>query len=491
MTDLEQRVPIRTPKYPAPWRDPLGALWRLLQRPWLLITLGLCALLLILCALFLPQLPAEISDNPAAISRWLTEQSSRLPVGGNILRALGLFDVLHSALLRLLLTLIGLTLLIHFADLVAIALHHYRLPKQITKSLKADSVTFPLASPTSTYRQSTNVAESADIQSEKVQTYLNQQFGNVVTLNSDTENGAKSGIENATNFLARRNLNFALLRPLLILGLLLSLVPVWNIIINGWELSPPPLAPGEFQRYESNQLSFRYDVATGDETEDGAESNEMNLQIQVGEDEQIFPVDGSIRTTINQVEIRAAAGPPALRVSTVDGQERLALQGQSAASSSVGLTFSEPGNEGIILIPSTIPEQAAILRIVRGPELDEPNYLIEVLSPNTDATTQTEVEKSIRMRPNEVQNLEIMAGQVPLRIDSTVGLSINARYLPTTWLFIPAVILVLLGALGYWRPPAFLFAQIVARGADQSTTILQSDSNTALKTAVESATQNS
>lgn len=489
-------------------RDPMGMLWQLLQRPWLLITLGVCALLLILCALILPQLPAEIADNSPAVSRWLTEQSVNLPIGGNIVRAFGLFDVLHSPLLRLLLTLIGLTLLIHFADLIAVALHLFRLPKQSSKAADPDSPVITLRSPVSVYRRGDATADPAEERLETLYSYLSDRFDNVTTIDFDTDSSdnrndnvdehVEDEAQSETRILAHRNQNFALLRPLLMLGLILSLIPVWNIIVNGWELSPPPLAPGEFQRYESNQLSMRYELSADDDAADGAVDNNsrdsMNLRIQIGEDEQIYPINGMLRTTLNQVEIRAEAGPPALYISTADGQEKIALQGQSTESASVGLVFTEPGNEGIVLISPSNREQAAILRIVRGPEADAPNYLMEVLSPNDESNSQSQTSQSRRMQPNEEERIELTASNIRLQIDSVSGLKVNARYLPMTWLFVPAVLLVLAGALGYWRQPAFLFTQLFERATSQTVTIYQADSQSeldAILTAQNASTQES
>lgn len=481
-------------------------LWHLLQRSWLLILLGVLALLIILSALILPQLPAYYANNPIAASRWLAEASDTLAFGGNIIRALGLFDVLHSTLLRLLLTLIGLTLAIHFADLLAAAIHLYRLPKQITKPAEKAGGVVSLLSPILVRRKSTSSSHSLDEQIETVQTYLSERYdhieeadidsatGGLLPEDTESEENRETPISTEKRIFARRHLAFSFLRPLLMLGLLISLIPVWNITVFGWELSPEPIAPGGTIRYEPNDLLIRYEMtdeeltdeetadeetadieATSAEKPDNSGSTAMNLHIQIGEDEQTFPINKSLRTTLNQVEIRATSGPPALRISVSNGAPKLALQNQSAASASVGLVFAEPGNEGIVLIPSPIPEQATYLRIVRGPEEAEPYFLIEVLDYEGNQT------QSQRMPQVASQNLEISPGNTQLKIDSVSGLNVTARYLPTTWLFIPALLLVIAGALGYWRRPAFIFAQIFERANQQTVSIYQSDTRSELE----------
>ena len=463
----------KTEKLTAQWRDPLGILWKFLLRSWLLILLGVLALLLILSALFVPQLPSHLADNPAEASRWIATATEQMGIG-SIIATMGLFDVLHSTLLRLLIVLIGLTLAIHFADMLGVAVHQYRLPKRLDSAPLPDGQFIDLASPTPLYRQQSGLTQQTNAEADSLRSRLESHFDEIIetdiTSNSDIED--KNESESEKRILARRHSLFAFLRPLLMLGLLLSIVPVWNIIVYGWELSPDPLGPGDQIRYEVKELEMRYEIlptSADSSPSSTAESETLSTQlvVQIGENEQLFPIEESLRTTINQVEIRAAIGPPALRISLPDGQARLALPGQSTASSSVGLVFPSVGNEKFVLLPT----QAMGLRIVRGQDEDGTYFLFEVLDQSDAEPIQRE-----EITEGNSQIIELAMGNTVLQIDSLPGLAVSARYLPDIWLFIPAFLLVLIGAVGYWRRPGFVFAQLFPRGAEQSLSLYQANS---------------
>jgi len=463
-----------TEKQPLPWRDPLGILWKFLLRSWLLILLGVLAFLLILSALFVPQLPSHLADNPAEASRWMATARDGMGVG-TLIETLGLFDVLHSTLLRLLLTLIGLTLAIHFADMLGIAIHQYCLPKRLTDPPSASGEYLPLASPIPLYHRQSNSSQSTQNKADLLRNQFEHQFDDIVEVEvSETNADAAESDVSEKRILARRHTLFSFLRPLLMLGLLLSLVPVWNITVYGWELTPNPLGPGDEVRYELKELEMRYDILA-DTSESTSESNAQTTQlvVQIGNNEQIFPIEESLRTTINQIEIRAETGPPALRVSLPDGQEKLALPGQSTASSSVGLVFPSVGNEKVVLLPT----QAMGLRIVRGQNEEQPYFLLEVL----DQSSAEPIQREEVIEGNS-QTIKIEKGNMILQIDSLPGLAVSARYLPDTWLFIPALLLVLLGALGYWRRPGFIFAQLFSQDDNQTIFLCQGNSASTLAT---------
>jgi hypothetical protein len=82
-----------------------------------MILMGLIALSLALSTL-IPQIPAQARQDPQA---WLATQSGLLGQGNGLVRALGLFDVLHEFWFRLLLVLTGLALLVWVVESAEVA----------------------------------------------------------------------------------------------------------------------------------------------------------------------------------------------------------------------------------------------------------------------------------------------------------------------------------------------------------------------------------
>ena len=91
-------------------------LWHWLRRPWLAIFAGFVGVMLILAVWQLPQLPGQLVDEQAAAATWLLNTSSAYGIWGNAFLALGLFDVLRSPMLYLLLALLVPTLAAQLAD---------------------------------------------------------------------------------------------------------------------------------------------------------------------------------------------------------------------------------------------------------------------------------------------------------------------------------------------------------------------------------------
>ncbi len=98
--------------------DPLSVLWRVLCAPqMLLVLLGLLVLSLVAASL-IPQIPLSARSNPM---QWLAAQSSL--AGSAWIRSLNLYDISHSLWMRVLLALLGATLLVRMAEAVEIAWH--------------------------------------------------------------------------------------------------------------------------------------------------------------------------------------------------------------------------------------------------------------------------------------------------------------------------------------------------------------------------------
>ena len=96
--------------------DLVSTVWRWLLSPWTLFSAGTATLILLPAAFFLPQLPGQLNDEPAAAARWLLAAGAAYGALGNTLRVAGLFNLLGSLLFRTLLAFITLLVALHFAD---------------------------------------------------------------------------------------------------------------------------------------------------------------------------------------------------------------------------------------------------------------------------------------------------------------------------------------------------------------------------------------
>ncbi len=105
----------------------VAAIWRTLANPFLLLGLTVAAFLLVVAGLLTPQMPHPVYSDPAAAARWLLNAGIDFGSFGELWRALGLFNLLHSTLLRILLVLIALMLAILLADQIGVGVDSERI----------------------------------------------------------------------------------------------------------------------------------------------------------------------------------------------------------------------------------------------------------------------------------------------------------------------------------------------------------------------------
>ncbi|MCB0062709.1 MAG: hypothetical protein KDE19_11360, partial [Caldilineaceae bacterium] len=273
-------------------------IWKGIEHPWLLGTVGALVLLLYLCALLVPQMPGQLRDDPAGAARWILVMSETYGPWGGVLRTLGLFTVLHNPLLQLLVILIALVLFVQLGSSIANLRRLYQLengparraiPEQTDRAAEqttaAVAVGEPLALPAT---QRLFRARLADNQSPAklsaaLSTYLADDFDEVwhtmrtVAAKFSTveppapqppqpddvpvETDASAEQVREEQLWALRAGRQALLRPLLFIGMFLALVAVWFTLVWGWEVTPPPLAPGAEYRSTSRGLFLQYLLA--------------------------------------------------------------------------------------------------------------------------------------------------------------------------------------------------------------------------------------
>ncbi|MEM7132419.1 MAG: hypothetical protein AAF702_39315 [Chloroflexota bacterium] len=466
--------------------DPVGAIWRSLRQPWLLLILGLNALLLILAALIIPQVPAEISNDGPATSRWLLTVSAEYDSLGQVMQNLGLFDVLHSLLLRILFGLIGLVIAVHLADLIAAALSFRRLENLL--KLETNEATEPLlhAYPNALYRVRRSVPQQVEATVERVEKHLQENFPQRIRSQIALKMPAYADGDSDDSddhqeidtfvlqerFLAWRSQLATYLRPLLMLGLLMALIPVWLIITFGWELHPPPLAPGEIIAFDPQGVLFHYQVQTGSMDENVDNELGRVLHIESGDETTAIPLDRNNNLRFNQVDFESSAGPPGLFIKTASGNESLILPGQSQLLAQVGLVFSGEGHEETVLIPL----QFSALRIVRSDQAGIPGFVMQVLNQQQDA-----VGPPIHVDGSEKTIIELESVRETLHIEPMPSLIVEARYLPGAWLLLVALVLVVVGAISYWTRTGFLLVQISPWASSHTITIGQSDIRTEIE----------
>lgn len=444
------------------------ALWRGLRRSWLVVACAAALLLLLLAAVLLPQLPGQLSGDATAAARWLAGTSAEYGALGALLRALGFFHVLHSLLLQVLLAVLTLILLIYLGDLVALLLRYQRLPVLLHQPGCAPGQ--PLDLPPGgriLYRRRLAAPQPPDELAAEWRQRLAVNFDRVDSarvigqpIGGQTENlpEAAPSIQEQ-RLLATRNLRWAPVRLALFGGLLLALFTVWLIVIAGWELSTPVLAPGEEYRSSSLGITLHYSVTQG------TTGTEAQVTVQMGSGGLVLPA-ATAAGRVSGVDVRVRPVLPGLYVTTASGEPALARAGQTETSSGLGLTFPSPGSEESIILPN----DAIGLRIVRMGEEAAAGFLLEVYQGDS-----SQPARRLAIGAQPVERVVLNDRSLELEFVQLPGLVVDFRHTPGLWLLGPALALVLVGASSFWFRPAFLLIQVAPWLVERSVVVAQSD----------------
>lgn len=484
-------------------------LWLWLSSPALLVAIGIIVFLLLLCAIVIPQLPGAIADDPAAATRWLLTASDEYGPLGTILRTLGLFDVLHNPVLQLLLALITLVLLIHLANLVATLWRFQQIGLGLQQAAAAVGAPTPLPATQPLYRWRQVVDQEPDAVATQLTQTLTPHFDELLPTTVAVAPGelAPRAVETATHalddeepsppatvaerrLLARRQpQRWLWLRPLFLLGLLLLLINIWLSLVVGWEVTSPLLAPGDQYRATTQRIALSYAVVEDDET------LAPSLTVEMGETTNQVPLGESRRLAAGQLMLQAAPGPPALWLRSSDEAVTLAQPGQSQNFSALGLIFPTLGREESVIVGAQIA-----LRIVRvavlpaGIKVDETGsasadtlshtnnsmvspidtvpqeqFLIEVYQSGAEP-----VQTLVINRPS-VAKIQIGGKLRELTIVPLASMTASVRYQPASWLFWVALVLLLVGVVGFCYQPAFLLIQLAPWPTARTVVVAQSD----------------
>jgi hypothetical protein len=456
------------------WLTAADVLWRGLRRSWLVVACAVAFLVLFLAAVLLPQLPGLLSGDATASTRWLAGASADYGVLGELLRALGFFNVLHSLLLQLLLAVVTLILLVYTGDAIALVLRYRRLPGLLQQPISEQGEPLDLPPGGRTlYRRRFAAPQPPDEVVGAIRQRLSRRYEQVESAEvrtrsvADLAEGASEAGPPEQRLLAMRNRRWVPMRLLLLVGLLLALVTIWLVVVAGWELSTPVLAPGAEFRLSNHAITLQYSVT---HTTAGVEPQ---LNIQVSPASAVFPVAAT--GSIDGVNVRVRPSLPSLYVTTTGGEPALARAGQTETNAGLGLTFPSPGSEESIILPN----EAIGLRVVRlGEEAAGAagaGFLLEVYRGES-----SQPARRMTIGAERVERVALNEGGLALEIVQLPGVVVDFRHTPGLWLLWPALALVLAGALSFWYRPAFLLIQVAPWPVQRSVVVAQSDDPAAL-----------
>lgn len=478
-------------------------LWQWLHGSPILVAAGLITFFLFLCAVLIRQMPGQIADEPAAATRWLLTVSEEYGIWGDALRALGLFDVLHNPLLQLLLAVIALILLIHLGTMVAALWRFWQAPQALTETVahSGDPLMLPATQPLYRLRQA--VPQAPSLLCDQITQAISPYYDEVIrlTVNSalypaDMEKTEKTepdlppeepvtGIE--FRLLARRHRQrWIWLRPLLPMGLLLALVVVWIILVAGWEITPPLLAPGDEYRATTQRVVFTYLLPA---QKAGLTPTLLTptLIVEINDTPQQLLLGESRSRRWGQIAIQANPGPPALLIRSKDETVQLSRFGQTQRTANLGLLFPSLGSEDSVVVDNSVGLR--IVRVALLPEGDQAStrennpsrqspldtaayeqFLVEVYPRDETKPVQT-----IHISEQTTATIEVGEVAQELIFIPLPSLAAVVRYQPGIWLLWLAAALIIMGIAGFRFAPTFLLLQMAPWPTDRTVVVAQSD----------------
>ena len=381
----------------------LAQVWRVLSHPALLIILLVLAAGAMALHLWLPQLPTALSGDPAASSAWLDGIAAQYP-GGEVMRALGLFDLAHNALLRVILPLLAATLIIHFINGVRLAraAREASPPTTWLPGLHAWETTLPQSPDDDAWdRACTELCGSGRMK--------------VTRLEDGTD-------ERVCDCHHRRQW----LTLFTEIGLALALIALLLNLFSGWQVDGMTLDPGD-----SVSLA-PYSDLTVTLSEDAS-------QLILCCPETSAPLDeGGIRR--GSVRVQVTAQNDALHITLSQDDKALPLQAieqGTYATNNLVVHFPETGSERAI----AAPDANLYFRLVA---LENGGFRVQALDAANQVLFSTEVHEETALPLND---------DLILSLFPTTFITIRAWGRPWTWLLAPALLLAAIGLLLRWRRP--------------------------------------
>jgi hypothetical protein len=420
----------------------------LLLHPWLSVTLLALALLLFAALFALPQLPAQLRDEPGGPARWFTAVASRRGSWGNLLAGLGLLDVMHSPLLWLLLLVAASALAAQLAEAIAALRQIARWRKLAAAPAPTDATVNEAHGPARVRRQVDVPLSAAELKAVMVG-YAGTHFHRVTHFEPDGRLFAcvlhPTGLQ---------------VRVLLPAGLLVATGGVLAALLLGWQSTLPLLPPGAVYRDGAHNLQIVHSPPAG--------KDDSTLVVRSGSREAVIRPRPGGDYAIARTMLHVRGYRPGLWLTTTPAIGEAAI--------ATGLACEAPGEEESLLVPAV----GAGLRIICGD--GTPEFRVELYQSDSVAP---------------VFAAEVLAGQqltVPVTGDlglvlTTVpALAVSVTSFPQLWIAWLGIVVALVGLAGHVRPVGHALVQIVVQDAAHSTLRVQADSDATAQAIVEHAT---
>lgn len=480
-TNLQEAGATRT--NPAGW--PPGAdepgdlptrVWRLFAHPLALWLPCLLLLLLGLAGLLLPQMPGQLQSEPAGALRWL-ESTAQGPLS-SVWRGLGLYQIqTHPVLLVGLLGLF-LTLAIRLARLWGVAQAHTYLDTQAaTLATHAPGCALEME-PNADLIQLWARTEKplADLEQE-IDTLLAQSgisdvkqirmpFAAAAAIEAgtaaprmsataetepiDSTTGFDVNVEamgqehEEVRFFYSRNRGWGFGSLVRDGGLLLALLGIWIVLVFGWQVATPVLAPGERFLAPRHNLEIRHALGSSSQ-------GERLPTILVRHNETTFELEGmNHRQMLGDLLLTTRPGAPGLLLSTAPGTNIFRPLGRDETVSQLGLVFPTSGSEETLLLP----ELAAGLRIARRQDAQTP-WVVEFYGAG-----DVQPRERWELPAGPISNLQLPETGLTIDIEPIAGAIVQAQQMPGYWLFWLGIAIALIGGALHLRQPFFALIQL-------------------------------
>ena len=381
----------------------LAQIWRVLSHPAMLIALLILAAGAMALHLWLPQLPTPLAGDPAASSAWLDEIAAMYP-GGEAMRALGLFNLSHNALLRVILPLLAATLIIHFINdmRLARAAREASPPTTWLPGLHAWETTLPHAPDEEAWgRACTELCHSGRM----------------------TVTRLEDGTDERVCDCHYRHQWLILFTEI---GLALALVALLLNLFSGWQVDGITMNPGDSVSLAPySDLTVRF----------SEDANQLILCCP----ETSTPLDkGGIKH--GSVRVQVTDQNDALHITLNRGDKALPLQAieqGTYATNNLIVHFPETSSERAI----AAPDANLYFRLVA---LENGGFRVQALDAANQVLFSTEVHEETALPLND---------DLTLVLRPTTFITIRAWGRPWTWLLAPALLLAAIGLIFRWRRP--------------------------------------
>lgn len=458
---------------PSPPHRGFAALWAALIDPRPILAFAALLLLMLLTSIWLPQLPGQLRSEPLAADRWLTSTAEGFGASGALLRTVGLFDVLHSPLFRLLLAATAFLLLVQSAHYWLVARQWQRLPTLLDVAVPGGEplpVLLPFA--VQRWRAATSgapltVAAQCEVQTQPWVTHLERRTLRVQPSPPQADTLATTDAADVIleeRLLARRGVSEAVLRPLLPMGMILAVGLVWWYSMAGYQFAPAALLPGERTSDGVLGVTFEYILTYPTPGTIGPV-----LNVNKGAHQERLPLTPA-ELTLDGVMVKVQPGAPAILVRTLDGAPWLAQPGQATATAELGLGFPNPGSEQALVIPHA----GVGLRIIRQdngtPIAADDAFVVEVFQGASEEPVQR-----VTINGSQVERIETPTGELLLSFIPMPMFQVQAYTAPGLWWLAPALLLMMGGAFGFRRRLIFLLAQAGPWPSERTVVIIQTN----------------